>query len=208
MENGQFLLLGMTTFEWIVVLITLITFAPLVIGLVKNPRDKSQIFITWFLYFLVDFITSIFSDKVDGFRPLLIGSAIGSFILAAILFFQRRFAGSIKEPLILTILVAICLLIWYKCGPFSAMLAGVGSECLVGGYLAYKTWRNPEPEYNLPGYTIFLFASLISVIWGGKNWTLENKLYSSCEVILCTLTIIPLIREKLRGNIRLVLTHI
>ena len=82
--------LGMSPVNWLIFLIAVGAHAPLVVGLVKQI-DKSQVFFTWFLYFLLDVITMASTALKGGNFSMLFGFSVGSFMMALILLYQGRF---------------------------------------------------------------------------------------------------------------------
>lgn len=162
-------------------------------GAIKEKGDKSQVFTTWFLYFLLDFITMLSSNKLNGSYVILFGFAIGSLIMAVILLYQGRIAWTWLETVVTT-LVLICISTWCCIGPYGALIFGIISESIVGIYLVIKTFINPTIKYNLTGYILFLIASIIA-IFNAEDWSIAQMGYPLCETILCILTIIPLLKK-------------
>lgn len=83
---------------------------------------------------------------------------------------------------------------WVIEGPYEAVVLGVVSESIVGIYLAIKTFLNPVAKYNLVGYSFFLAASIIATC-DAKDWSWPEVGYSLSEVIITSITIIPLLRK-------------
>lgn len=181
----------MSPLEWIIFWFAIGAYSPLVIGAVRERDDKSQVFTTWFLYFLLDVITMDSSRNLDGNDIILFGFAIGSFIMMSILLFQKRIAWTWLETII-SGLVILCIIAYYISGPFLTLIFGIMSECIVGVYLIIKTFMNPVVKYNLTGYIMFLITSLLAML-NAKDWSIREMGYPLCEAILCVLTIFPLI---------------
>jgi hypothetical protein len=184
----------MTPMDWPIFWLSILAYVPLIFGTIKDRTDKSQVFTTWALYFLLDLITMFSSVVKDGSFAILFGFSVGSLIMATILFTQRRFAWTWLETVII-ILVVLCIVSWKLKGPGHAIVAGILSECFVGIYLIIKTWKNPRIKYNLIGYTIFFIVSILSMVHA-KDWSIPQMGYPFCETILCFFTILPLIRKK------------
>ena len=79
-------------------------------------------------------------------------------------------------------------------GPSEAVLWGILSESFVGIYLLYRTIKDPVVKYNLLGYILFLLACILAV-YDAPNWSIYEIGYPASEIILTTLTIIPLLRK-------------
>lgn len=187
------IILKMLPIDWLIFWFSIGAYVPLIIGTLKNKFDKSQVFTTWFLYFLLDIITMFSSNKLDGNYVILFGFAVGSFIMAFILLYQGRIGWSWLESVV-TILIILCIIAWYYSGPYWALIFGIGSESIVGIYLIIKTFTNPTVKYNLLAYIMFLIVSIIA-IFDGKDWSLEQVGFPICETILNIIIIIPLFKK-------------
>jgi len=87
-----------------------------------------------------------------------------------------------------------CIGAWYYSGPYFALIFGILSECIVGIYLAIKTYKDPTVKYNLAGYLFFLIVSITAMI-NADDWSIAQMGYPLCETILCIVTIIPLLKK-------------
>jgi len=190
-------ILKMSILGWIIFWLTIGAYTSLIIGAVRDRNDKSQVFTTWFLYFILDILTMFFTVEEDGNFPLLFGFSIGSFIMAFILFYQARFKWKTLET-ILTIFISICILIRYYYGSHYGIIAGILSEIGVGLYLIYRTYKDPRIKYNLTAYILFLIASILSML-NAKDFSIEEFLYSFVETILSIVIIIPLVKKSISG---------
>lgn len=95
---------------------------------------------------------------------------------------------------LISILIIVCISVWIKKGIHQAVLWGIISESVVGFYLMIKTFNFPVVQYNLPGYLLFLLACIIA-LYMASDWSLEEVGYPISEIILTSLTIIPLIKK-------------
>lgn len=186
-------LLKMTFLDGLIFGLGLLAHAPLIVGLFWEKNDLSQTFFTWFVYFVLDTITMLSAVKIDGNYIMLFSFACGSIIMAGILFIQGRICWTWHETIV-SILIVLCGIVWHYGGPYPAMVAGILSEAIIGGYLAYRTAKYPRPKYNLLGYSIFLLVSILSTVTA-KGFNFKQVAYGTIEIMLCVLTIIPLIRE-------------
>jgi hypothetical protein len=151
------------------------------------------------MFSTISVATIINTDKSggDGYR-VLFGSAICSLIMTIILLYQKRFIWTWLEKLIV-ILIAICLTVWYFKGAYNALVLSVISESIVGIYLMIKTIKKPVVKYNLTGYTLFLFSCIIAV-FDAEHWTLEDVGYNLSEIVITSITIIPLLLKWQRDR--------
>jgi len=126
-----------------------------------------------------------------GGYQILFGSAICSFLMFIILLYQRRSICTWLE-ITIVILIIICGGAWIIKGPYEAVVLGVISESIVGGYLIIKTFLNPVVKNNLIGYILFLTASVVAT-YDAKDWSIQEVGYSLSEVFLTSFTIAPLL---------------
>jgi hypothetical protein len=170
-----------------------------------NKHDGSHVAIIWFLYCLIDIIlfaaTYTASVKSGGYQILLASAIISFFMFIALFINKRRTWKEIKRErkiflssIGMTSLIVISITIWIIKGPHTAVIWGIISESLVGIFLFIKTIYSPVVKYNLLGYVVFLLACILSVL-DAPNWKLEEVGYPLSEVILTTLTILPLLRK-------------
>lgn len=170
-------------------------YTPLIIGLIKNPEDKSHTFLTWFLYLTLDCITMFSGEKVRiNMDPMVFGFAIGSLIMSSVLFYQKRFVKCTMIEFTTIILIIICVVIWKLVGSYFALVASITSESIVGIYLIIETYKYPKVKYNLAGYIGFIIISILSVI-STKVWNVAEVGFALCETILSFVILIPLLKK-------------
>lgn len=180
--------------DWVILFYSIIPYIPLSIGAIKDPYDKSLDATTWWLYFILDLITCLTTIEKDGSYVILLAFTIGSFVIASILTWQRRFVWD--KINILTIgLVFGCIMIWYFCGPYLALILGVVSESIVGVHLVYRTYLEPKVKYNLFSYTMFLAVAILTLIFV-PAWDFKHIGFAISEIILGIATISILLVQK------------
>jgi hypothetical protein len=116
--------------------------------------------------------------------------------MSCILLYQGRTQWKLAET-ITAILIIICICVWCEGDSYWAQRTGILSECIVGIYLAIKTFKNPVIEYNMIGYIGFLFVSIISMLVSiiSMGWSVKEAGYATCEIILTIITLLPLIKK-------------
>jgi len=152
--------------------------------------------LTWLLYFLLDSIVFIATNKAlikSGGYQVLFASAIISLFMFIVLYRKQKIIWKWIEKTTI-ILIILCLGFWLFMGPSKAVLWGILSESFVGIYLLYKTIKDPVVKYNLLGYVLFLLACILAV-YDAPNWSIYEIGYPTSEIMLTTLTIIPLLRK-------------
>lgn len=173
----------------------IIPYTPIIVGVIKDTTDKSHTFFTWFLYLTLDCITLFSGGKVRiNMDPMVFGFAIGSLVMASVLFYQKRFAKCSKIEIVTMILIVICIIVWNLSGPFLALVSSISSEIIIGLYLIIQTFKYPKVKYNLTGYVGFFIVSMISLIFA-KAFTIEEVGFAFSETILNILILLPLIKR-------------
>ena len=192
-KNFMEIVLRMTPIDWLIFLIAIAAHAPLIIGIIKKRDDTSQTFTTWGLYFLLDVINMFSTMEKNGSYVILFGFSVGSFLMSAILFYQKRINWTRLETVI-TFLVFLCIGAWYVSGPYWTIIFGIASETIVGIYLIIKTYRNPDYKYNLSGYMMFFIVSTLTMVTA-KDLSIPQIGYAFTETILNIIIIIPLAKK-------------
>lgn len=180
--------------NWVIFFFALCPYIPLIVGAIKIKNDKSQVVTTWFLYFLLDLITLITTVQEEGSYSILVGFSAGSLILAGVLCYQGRWEWRWLETIVL-LLIIICTYLYFCCESSIALLFSVISETIVGMYLVYRTYKNPQHRYNLFSYTLFLMVAIIT-LFNSPEFTFKYVGFAISEIILSILCIIPLLIEK------------
>lgn len=147
------------------------------------------------MYLLLDCVTLFSGEKVRiNIDPMVFGFAIGSLVMASILFYQKRMIKFRKIEIITTILLIICIVVWGIFGSYLTLVISIISEIIIGTYLIIQTFKYPKVEYNLIGYLGFIIVSVISVIFT-KAWTIPEVGYAISESILSFVILIPLLKK-------------
>lgn len=180
---------------WLIFILAIIPYSPIIIGVIKNSDDKSHTFLTWFLYLILDAINMFSGQKVRiNMDPMVFGFAVGSLILASILLYQKRYAKMKTIEITTVILIVSCIIVWKTMGSYYALIASILSEVIVGIYLIIQTYKYPKIEYNLIGYIGFFIVSIISII-NTKNWSIQEVGFAISEATLTFIILIPLLKK-------------
>lgn len=167
---------------------------PLLIGIYKNKVEQN--FVTWTLWFFLDFIsvTTIFLQDGNYYLPLVY--TIGSFSVACLVAFKKQFTWTWIETLV-TILVFICIIVWWKIGPRAATIASVAAMVIASIPQIYATALRPSMAPTKI-YLLFCLASILSLL-GGTEWSVEQKLYPAGILSFALLiTILSMRKEKVQ----------
>jgi hypothetical protein len=168
---------------------------PLLHGIWSEKVKQS--FATYGLWSILDLIAaySIYSQNGNFWLPLLYG--IGAGLASISLLFKKSFSWGWIEWLVLT-LVFLCILIQYQSGSFYSMIASVASLSIASIPQIIDTYKNPK---NTPTiiYSIFCLANLLSLL-GANSFKLEQILYASSALILCSIITILSMRKELKNE--------
>lgn len=187
-------ILEMTIIDWIIFWLTIIAMGIIMRGMVKTKNDNSQVALTWLLYFLLDVITMLITIKAlikSGGWQVLFGSAIVSFLMFIVLLRKKKIIWTQLEIGVIMLIIT-CVVVWIIRGPYKAIIWGIISEFIVGLYLLIRTIKFPVVQYNLWGYILFLLACGLSM-YNAPDWSIREIGYPASEIIITSLTIIPLL---------------
>lgn len=130
--------------------------------------------------------------------PILFGSAVGSFVMFTVLLYKKKVIWTLLETTV-SILITICIILWITKGAYQSVVFGILSEIIVGVYLIIRTIKCPMYQYNLAGYVLFLLASIVAT-YNASDWSIPQIGYALSEVVLTTITIIPLVTQMIRDR--------
>lgn len=161
-------------------LLGIIIHIPLLVGIWSGKTRQS--FTSYALWSALDFVAAyaIYAQNGNFWLPFLY--AIGAGLASVSLLLKKNFSWSNLDSLVV-FLVIVCVLIQYKAGPFSAMIASVLSLTVASIPQVVDTYKNPN---NTPSfiYSIFCLANITSLI-GAKSFALEQTLYAGSALIIC-----------------------
>lgn len=147
-------------------------------------RNANQNFPTWALWAVLDAVATASIISRGGNFLLPATYTLGSAVTAIIVL---RFCGKPSwtwfETMI-TVMVVICLGVWYVSGDRIATIASVTALLIASIPQVKDVWKCPAGTPTLP-YAIWSLANLVS-LWGGKNWSVEERLYPVIAFIICS----------------------
>lgn len=161
-------------------IIGICAYVPMTVGIIRNTARQS--FAAFFLWGLLDTIAMLGAIFQDGNFWLAASNVAGATTIATLLLLKKQFEWSVTETLT-CLLVAICLLIWYQAGNVSAIMASSVAVVLAGIPQMAHSWRNPR-DTPVISYAMWLTANILS-FFAGKTWTIEERFYAACSVLLC-----------------------
>jgi hypothetical protein len=129
---------------------------------------------------------SMVAQKADAKVPFIWG--IGGTAVAVILGVKGQF-GWTTVDVIVTILVAICIALWFISGPRWALILSIVSSWVATYPFVIMTWKAPE-QSPIVANIGFLTANLCMLV-SAKAWTIEDRLFPFMSSVLCFILILP-----------------
>jgi hypothetical protein len=177
-------------------IIGIVAYSLLIIGIIKSKAQQS--FVAFFLWAMLDSIATITTILKGGNYWLPLSGASGAFIVAILLAIKKQVSWSFIDT-ITAILVIICLIVWYFGGARQGLVASSLAMVIAGIPQMAHTYKRPR-ETPAGAYLVFLVANILSLI-AGKEWTVEERFYPACAVLLCLVIVLFCLRKVgLRGN--------
>ncbi len=170
--------------------IGIVTYFPLCF---KISRGLKQNLLTWILWAVLDGITfvSVFLQSGNFWLPgaYMLGST--SVAITLLVKKQERFFGWFEWTI--SFLVVACMVVWYFAGNQMTTVAGTIAVTLAGIPLFKDAYDRPE-EIPLGTYTFFLVANFLSTM-GGKDWSIEERLYPAACTAYCLILVLLALRR-------------
>ena len=143
---------------------------------------------TFGLWSALAWITSFTMLKQKANPAVPIVYAVGATATAIILLVKGRYGWSSFDSVI-TALVAVCIVLWLTNGARWALILSVAAAVIASFPFIGMTWNSPahSPIVSNSG---FLLANTLAFV-SAKAWTLEDRLYSGANIIVCSLLVIP-----------------
>lgn len=180
--------------KWTDLPIIVIGFIPYLLlsyGIAKNTVKQSLS--TWMLWLTLDVIVVSALIAQKGNYIVFAVFTVGTLLVNIFLFAKKQFKWEGFDTIV-TILVFVCIIIFYVSGPYGATIATTIALTVAGLPQVKSTWEEPEKTPTLP-YFLFAITSLLSVI-GAKEWSVPERLPQMSSVIFTTIIIILSLRRK------------
>jgi hypothetical protein len=147
-------------------------------------------FATYALWAMLAWIT-YFAMKKSGVNPnVVLVYALGSTCTTIVLLFKGRFGWSSMESGV-TLLVLLCIFVWFSKGARWAIVFSVAAGFIASIPLILMTWKYPM-DSRVAVNASFLLVNALAFI-SAKTWTLEDRLYSAVNIILCLILVIAVV---------------
>lgn len=142
---------------------------------IKERAGAGQNFLTWILWFSLDVVVTASLVSKKGNLLLAATYTIGSFITVLVI---RKFGDKGRwtrfETMVLA-LVFLSMAVWCFSGDRMATIASTTAIVIAGIPLLVDTFKEPK-KAPLAVYAGYVVASCLSAV-GGKNWSVEERLY-------------------------------
>lgn len=167
----------------------LITYIFLFVRIIKNKAKQN--FVAFLLWALLSIITTITIFIEEGNYWLPLGNVVGETAITILLVVKKQIAWSWVETMT-AILVVLCIIIWFLVGEKAAIVSASLATLIASIPQMVSTYKKPS---STPTgiYIAFLLANLIS-LYAGKSWTIEERFYPICAVLLCLFIVLFSIR--------------
>lgn len=143
---------------------------------------------TFALWSALAWITSftMLKQKANPAVPMIYG--VGATTTTIILLIKGRYGWSNLDSII-AILTILCVVLWLTNGPRWALILSVSAAFIAGLPFIIMTWKSPANSPIIPN-SAFLLANTLAFI-SAKAWTLEDRLYSGVNIVVCSFLVIP-----------------
>ncbi len=165
---------------WSGSILAIVLYYPLIAGILRNQIEQSCA--TWMLWVTLDVIavTSIILQH-GNYLLLVVYSICGAVVITALIY-KKLFKWTSFETLVLG-LVIICLVVWYFSGPRGATIAATIAGAISGIPQIRDSWKKSD---TMTGHIYLGYAVANGLsCFGGKAWTVEDRLYPAMAAVLC-----------------------
>lgn len=149
--------------------------------------------VTFMLYSIINGITVYNVWLLGGNTDVLYVYTVGSVAVFLSLVLKKQFKWTWVESFI-TLLVAICIIVWLLASDWATVIAGATSAGLANFPLLYDVCKKPDRD-KIAVWSVFLLAN-ICFGKAGKEWSVEEMLYPIVAGICCVLVIIASLRTR------------
>lgn len=179
-------------FQFLAGAIGISAYIPLTVGIITDRAKQS--FAAFFLWGLIDAIAMVSSILQEGNYWLAASNVAGTFFITCLLLSKGQFEWSLTET-VTSLLVLICLIIWYLAGNTGAIVASSLAVVVAGVPQMSHTLRHPK-DTPIVVYMIWLCANTLS-LWSAREWTIDEAFYAFCSLLVCAIIVaIALTRSR------------
>lgn len=169
------------------VVVGVLAYSYMITGTAKGTGDGVSL-TTFGLWAALAWITSftMLKQKANPAVPMVYG--IGATATAIILLTKGKCSWSQLDTLV-AIMVVGCVCLWLISGPRWALIMSIAAAVVAAIPFIVMTWQAPEKSPIIPS-TGFFLANIFAFI-SAKAWTVEDRLYSGVNIVVCSLLVVP-----------------
>ena len=168
--------------------IGILVYVPLCYQILKSGGKVEQKFATWILWAILDGIVAASIIYQHGNFLLAAAFSLGSTITAICIFKSRNFRWGWFDSMA-TVMAIACMVIWAFSGARIATIASTTAVVIAGLPLMWDCYKRPwkNPFFT---YAAFMVSNILTTM-GGKNWSVEERLYPAvCTIYCCVVTLL------------------
>ncbi len=129
-------------------------------------------------------------EKPSPAVPMIYGT--GALATTIVLLIKGKTGWSMFDTLI-ALLTAACIVLLLVSGKRPALILSVTASAIASFPFIVMTWKHPGSSLIVTN-SGFLIANVLAFV-SVKEWTIEHRLYSGVNVVLCALLVIPWIMQ-------------
>lgn len=159
----------MNTLALIGAFVALVAYVPIIKNIQKSKESFS--FASFLLWACLDAITAITIFLENGLWVLPAAFVLGSVIIAIMLYrLKQRVWGGFEN--FITVLVIICLIIWWYSGNTAGTIISVIAVFLAGFPQIKECWKNPDSR-TVHIWALFTLGNILT-FFAGEGWSYED----------------------------------
>ncbi len=178
-------------FAWIGAALAILAF--IILGHGISQSKITQNILTWGLWAILDMVAFV-SVLVQGGNSLLIAIfVLGNASITVLIYSTGGVITWTWFEKTILLLIALCMMIWYLSGPQGATIASTIAVCLAGVPQLKDVAKNPNTA-PLSLWVLSFLANGITTA-GGKNWSIEERLYPAASTAYCLILVLLTLRR-------------
>jgi hypothetical protein len=181
----------MNLYQKVSVVLALALYFPLAWQILRKTIEQNLA--TFILWGSLDVIAAISIMIQGGNYQLPAAYVAGCVLIILCILRTKTFKWTWFETFV-SLLVVTCLVGWYYSGPRLATILSTTGVCLAGLPQIKDVWLGPNKKIAITyfGYTIVNGLSVA----GGKVWTVEERLYPFCCMVMCIIVTVLSLRKE------------
>jgi hypothetical protein len=176
--------------RWSGAALALCLYIPLCIEIWRGPTVQNTV--TWALWVILDAIALGATVTQGGNWAVLAAFVTGGSVVVACTLKSRNFSWTWVETMTVG-LVVLSIWMWASVGPWWATIVSSVAVFIASFPQTVETYRKPrETPFGL--YAGYVMANILS-LFGGKEWSVEERFYYVCAGACCVMILIAASRR-------------